>query len=226
MGWLLNRRWLAGLLALAGLTGVGSAVWVSASGRAARSPRASSHGAVAPGTITTVVGGVGGPGPATGVPLDTCPVSYARGALYVGDDSGAAVRRIGMGSGRLTTVAGDGVPGGWGNGGLAAEASAGWFAVHKKMREPLVLKIVVEAAGRADVLRASARCKEAAPMTDKISQRPVPPLDPPEGAPGGCGGCGAVPGGCVPPSTGPAAPAPPARSAGGVSSTGGRVAPR
>jgi hypothetical protein len=33
---------------------------------------------------------------------------------------------------------------------------------------------------RADVLRVPARYKEVAPMTDEISQRPVPPLDPPE----------------------------------------------
>jgi hypothetical protein len=48
-----------------------------------------------------------------------------------------------------------------------------------------VAQIVVEAAGRADVMRASARFKEVAPMTDKISQRPVPPLDPPERFAGG-----------------------------------------
>jgi hypothetical protein len=48
-----------------------------------------------------------------------------------------------------------------------------------------VAEIVVEAAGRADVLRASARQKEVASMTDKMSQRPVPPLDPPERFAGG-----------------------------------------
>lgn len=48
-----------------------------------------------------------------------------------------------------------------------------------------VAQIVLEAAGRADVLRASARHKEVPPMTDKISQRPVPPLDPPERFAGG-----------------------------------------
>jgi hypothetical protein len=48
-----------------------------------------------------------------------------------------------------------------------------------------VAQILVEAAGRAYVLRASARYKEVAPMTDKISQRPVPPLDPPERFAGG-----------------------------------------
>jgi hypothetical protein len=48
-----------------------------------------------------------------------------------------------------------------------------------------VAQVVIEAAGRADVLRASARYQEVAPMTDKISQRPVPPLDPPERFAGG-----------------------------------------
>jgi hypothetical protein len=48
-----------------------------------------------------------------------------------------------------------------------------------------VAQIVVEAAGRADVMRTSARYKEVAPMTDKISQQPVPPLDPPERFAGG-----------------------------------------
>jgi hypothetical protein len=43
-----------------------------------------------------------------------------------------------------------------------------------------VAQIVVEAVGRANVLRASARHREVTPMTDKISQQPVPPLDPPE----------------------------------------------
>ncbi|HEY2578379.1 MAG TPA: hypothetical protein VGI74_18920 [Streptosporangiaceae bacterium] len=40
-------------------------------------------------------------------------------------------------------------------------------------------QIVVEAVGRANVLRASAGHREVAPITDKISQRPVSPLDPP-----------------------------------------------
>ena len=48
-----------------------------------------------------------------------------------------------------------------------------------------VARIVVEAAGRADVMRAAARYEEAAPMTDKLSQRPMPPLDPPERFAGG-----------------------------------------
>jgi hypothetical protein len=38
----------------------------------------------------------------------------------------------------------------------------------------------VGAAGRADALRASGRYEDVAPMTDRLSQRPVPPFDPPE----------------------------------------------
>ena len=48
-----------------------------------------------------------------------------------------------------------------------------------------VAQIVVGAAGRADALRASLRYEKVARMTDKISQRPVPPLDPPERFAGG-----------------------------------------
>jgi hypothetical protein len=48
-----------------------------------------------------------------------------------------------------------------------------------------VAQIVVEAARRADVLRASAAYKEVASMTNRISQRPVPPIDPPERFAGG-----------------------------------------
>lgn len=43
----------------------------------------------------------------------------------------------------------------------------------------------VGAAGRADALRASGRYEDVAPMTDRLSQRPVPPFDPPERFAGG-----------------------------------------
>jgi hypothetical protein len=49
----------------------------------------------------------------------------------------------------------------------------------------VVAQIVVEAAGRAGVLRISARYEEVAPMTDKISRRAVPPLDAPDRFAGG-----------------------------------------
>jgi len=48
-----------------------------------------------------------------------------------------------------------------------------------------VVQIVVEVVGRAHVLRVPARLKEAVLMTDKVSQRPIPPLDPPECFAGG-----------------------------------------
>jgi hypothetical protein len=48
-----------------------------------------------------------------------------------------------------------------------------------------VAQVVVEAAGRTDVLRESAKLKEVSPMTDEMSQQPVPPLDPPERFAGG-----------------------------------------
>ena len=61
-----------------------------------------------------------------------------------------------------------------------------------------VAQIVVEAVGRANVMRASARHKEVTPMTDKISQQPVPLLDPPERFAGGeVVAAGPVPGGRV-----------------------------
>ncbi len=70
-----------------------------------------------PGTITTIAGGLGGPGPALTVGTSPCAVTYAGQALYVGDtgigtefDGGpAVVRKIVTSSGALTTVAGNGV---------------------------------------------------------------------------------------------------------------------
>jgi hypothetical protein len=61
-------------------------------------------GAPAPGTITTVAGGVAGPGPAASIAVGTGPISYAGGALYTG--AGPVVRRIDARTGWLTTLAG------------------------------------------------------------------------------------------------------------------------
>ena len=71
--------------------------------QAAAGPRA----VVAAGTITSVAGGVGGPGPATSVAVSPCGVRVAGSSLYVGDNL-ASVREISTSTGRLTTVAGDG----------------------------------------------------------------------------------------------------------------------
>lgn len=48
-----------------------------------------------------------------------------------------------------------------------------------------VVQVLIEAGGWACVPPLSARHKEEASMTDKISQRPIPPLDPPEQFAGG-----------------------------------------
>src|SRR5580658_8211704 len=84
-----------------------------------------------PGTIGTVAGGVGGPGPATQVSLSAlgttalgpCGVTYGDGRLYVPDV--ASVRSVSPATGRLTTVAGTGVTGPLGDGGPATSASLG-----------------------------------------------------------------------------------------------------
>jgi hypothetical protein len=73
------------------------------------------------GVISTVAGGVGGPGTATGVAMVPCGVSFADGHLYIG--TGSAVRKMSTSSDRLTTAAGTGVTGQFGNGGPAAKAS-------------------------------------------------------------------------------------------------------
>jgi hypothetical protein len=54
-----------------------------------------------PGTITTIAGGPGGPGPALGVGLSVCSVRFVRGALYISGD--AMVRRVNPRTGWLTT---------------------------------------------------------------------------------------------------------------------------
>ena len=76
----------------------------SGTGRAAAAPQDTA--ATAPGTITTVAGGVGGPGKATKVALAPCGVRRQDGSLYVADS--AAVRRVAAND-QLTTLAGTGV---------------------------------------------------------------------------------------------------------------------
>lgn len=73
----------------------------------ARGPAVAGTGRAAPaaGTITTVAGGVGGPGPATSVALLVCGIRSVGSSLYVVDY--ANVRRISESSGALTTVAGN-----------------------------------------------------------------------------------------------------------------------
>jgi len=92
------------------------------------SARAQVDAAPAPGAISVVAGGAGGPGLATTVALSNtsaqarnCGVSYAGGSLYIGDS--ASVRAVSPGSDRLTTPAGAGATGPLGNTGPAARAA-------------------------------------------------------------------------------------------------------
>jgi hypothetical protein len=67
--------------------------------------RAARHGAAAAGTISTVAGGVGGPGPATGISVTPCGLKFAQGSsLYVSDGN---VRSVDA-TGNLTTLVGTG----------------------------------------------------------------------------------------------------------------------
>jgi hypothetical protein len=104
-----------------------AAAWLWAPAGAAP-PAGSARGGPAPGTITTVAGGVGRPGPATSIPISTCPISVADDALYSGD--GSVIRRIDTRTGWLTSPAGDGTYGTRGNGGPAtgAELAGGGYA--------------------------------------------------------------------------------------------------
>src|SRR6266516_2080890 len=77
----------------------------------------------AAGVISTLAGGVGGPGPATQVSLpDICGLAVAAGNMYVGDRG--SVRKISS-TGSLTTPAGIGIGGSLGDRGPAVQASVG-----------------------------------------------------------------------------------------------------
>ncbi|HEV2370557.1 MAG TPA: hypothetical protein VGS19_00180 [Streptosporangiaceae bacterium] len=63
--------------------------------------------ATQPGTISTIVGGPGGPGPARAVPEGlVCGLSSAGGSLYIGDNE--VVRKVSQATGSLTNPAGTG----------------------------------------------------------------------------------------------------------------------
>ncbi len=73
--------------------------WPGAAGVARRAAPA--------GTISTVAGGVGGPGPATAVALaGPCGVAAGHGSTYIADSY--FLRRVDPATGRLTTPAGEG----------------------------------------------------------------------------------------------------------------------
>lgn len=75
---------------------------------AAAQPAAMARTAVAPGTISTIAGGVGGPGKATKVALRPCGVVAGGGYLYV--NAGNTVRQVNANTDWLTTPAGTGSP--------------------------------------------------------------------------------------------------------------------
>jgi hypothetical protein len=103
------------VLVTAALAGGGQAV--AAAHRQTAAPRA----AAAAGTISTVAGGVGGPGTATQVGLaGPCGVSFSAGRVYVADSG--AVRVVNPGTDRLTTPVGTEAAGPGGNGGPATNA--------------------------------------------------------------------------------------------------------
>ena len=84
--------------------------------------------ALAPGVISVLAGGPGGPAQATTVALTNvnvssgpCGVTYAAGNLYFGDAS--SVRAVNPGTDRLTTPAGTGASTRLGNMGLATRAA-------------------------------------------------------------------------------------------------------
>jgi trimeric autotransporter adhesin len=79
-----------------------------------------------PGTISTVAGGIGGPGTATSVsfysPYTCGTVQYAAGHLYIGDQGNDVVRSVSVRTDWLTNPAGNGFAGDSGDGGPATKA--------------------------------------------------------------------------------------------------------
>src|SRR5260221_545940 len=114
----MRRRYRAGLAAP---TVFSLVPWGAASASAHLGPRVSQR--TAAGIITTIAGGVGGPGRATKIALSPCGAASARGQLYLAE--GSAVRRVSEATDRLTTPAGTGSAGPLGDGGPATKASAG-----------------------------------------------------------------------------------------------------
>ena len=113
----------AGLaLAAGGVAGSASAAMAGAAVPAA---------AVPGGTMSTVAGGVGGPGPARSVAMvNPCGLRTAGASLYIGTGAGytgfgSGLRRVNVLTGALTTVAGNGAAGPTGDGGVATTSAVG-----------------------------------------------------------------------------------------------------
>jgi NHL repeat len=120
----LPRRGLTGAALAAGTT----ATLLAGGGTTALAARAAPVG----GIISTVAGGVGGPGPGTGISLSDAnaapggcslnTVTFTAGSLYIADGS---VRKVSARTGLLTTPAGTGAAGPLVTGGPAATAALG-----------------------------------------------------------------------------------------------------
>ena len=118
------RRRLAGTALAAGTT----VILLAGGGSTALAARAAPAG----GIISTVAGGVGGPGPGTGISLSDAnaapggcslsTVAFAAGSLYIADGS---VRKVSARTGLLTTPAGTGAAGPLTLGGPAPTAALG-----------------------------------------------------------------------------------------------------
>lgn len=115
----------AAAAAITALALAGPATAQTAAGPAQAAGQHRSGPAVA-GTISTVDGGPGGPGRATGVSVLPCGVAAAPGGLYARDTGpngqGDSVRLVSRAAGRLSTVAGTGAAGPLGLGGPATSA--------------------------------------------------------------------------------------------------------
>src|SRR5690348_17959852 len=91
---------LSVLAALSALASVPAAQGATRGGRAAAPP------GLAAGVISTVAGGVGGPGKATKVAVSPAGVAFIGGSLYIAD--ALSVRKVNPATGGLTTPAGNG----------------------------------------------------------------------------------------------------------------------
>jgi hypothetical protein len=105
------RSWRAARLAGAAVAGLALAAagLAGPAGAARAGAGVPSAGPVQGGIISTVAGGVGGPGPATSISIGPCGVHWADGWLYIGD--GSTVRRVSAATDALTTVVGDNAAG-------------------------------------------------------------------------------------------------------------------
>ena len=129
----MGKWWITGI---SGLRRGGPALVVAAlasavlAGAGPAAAAAHSSGPAAPGVrrpagpagvISTVAGGVGGPGQATKVGMIPCGVAFGGGHLYIGADT--AVRKMSLGSASLSTPAGTGALGSGSSGARAAKAA-------------------------------------------------------------------------------------------------------